>query len=142
MLEILNKKEALKKMMEGEQVYTTYNFKEYIEIEKIKGYALKDEQYASGKRLFFVIQTKDDAFKTVNNVYLKIERVTWEKLRDVYLNYIKGLPIGDKRFLLEDEPLWYSEVWGEGKFEGLTYEWMCKYKNTNIYMFEIKKGGK
>lgn len=37
---------------------------------------------------------------------------------------------------------WYLKVWGEGKFEGLTYEWMCKYKNTNIYMFEIKKGGK
>ena len=142
MIEILSKKEAIEKMIKGEKIYTTYNFDKYMAIEETEGYVLRDEQYADGDRLFFVVQTNDDTFKTVNNAYLKMERVTWEKLRDTYLNYIKGVPIGNKRFLLEDEPLRCSEAWGKERFEYLTYKWMCKYKNTNIYMFEIKKGGK
>lgn len=139
MLEILTKKEAIKKMVEGEEVYATYNFDEYIKIEKVEGYALKDGKRAIGDRLLFAMKTNDDTFKTVNNTYLQMERITWERLRDVYINYIQGLPIGSEYFLIEDEEIQYSEIWEEENFKCITYERLCEYKYRNIYMFRIKK---
>lgn len=139
MIKVLKKSEAIEKMLEGNGVYTTCDFKEYVPIKEVQGYVLKDGQYASGKQLFFATQTKEGDFKTVNNAHLKMERVTWEKLRDVYLDYIKGLPIGNKRFLLEDEPLAYSTVWGKEEFDSISYVMLSEHKNTNIYMFKIKE---
>ena len=83
-------------MFKEEEVYITRDFWHFYKAEECTPDTFK-------KSCFFVVQTKQDSFQTVNRKDLQMKRITWEELRDVFKNLSLSLPIGENDFLIEDK---------------------------------------
>lgn len=135
MIKVLSKEEGLKKMFKEEEVYVTRDFWHFYKAEECTPDTFK-------KRCFFVVQTKQDSFQTVNRKDLQMKRIAWEELRDVFKNLSLSLPIGENDFLIEDkeeeclDECKFIHSWGLINF---TYEQISKYKARNIYKIKIKE---
>ena len=135
MIKVLSKEEGFEKMFKEEEVFVTRDFWHFYKAEKCIPDTFK-------KRCFFVVQTKQDSFQTVNRKDLQMKRITWEELRDVFKNLSLSLPIGENDFLIEDKE---EECLGECRFihswglKNFTYKQISKYKERNIYKIKIKE---
>lgn len=144
MLEILTKKEALNRYMAGEAVYTTVNFVRFRKIETLSLEDIREEKDWDGDHMFFIQQTKIKAFKTQNNSFLNMKRITWEELRDVCLNCCNGLEIPKKFFLLENTRKTIDDIFGivrimDTQVPKMTFESLKRYsQDYNIYKYKIK----
>ena len=145
MLEILSKKEAISRYMEGAEVYTTTNFVGFKKIERRSLEDIREEKDWDGDHIFFVQQTEAKYFKTRNDSFLNMERITWEKFRDICLNYCYSLKIPECYFLIEDNRKDISQIAGISRvmntqIKGMTFERLEQIgNNCNIYKFKIKE---
>lgn len=146
MLEILSKKEAINRYMDGEEVYTTVNFVGFKKIETRSLEDIREEKDWDGDHIFFVQQTEAKYFKTRNDSFLNMERITWEKFRDICLNYCYGLKVPEYYFLIEDKRKSIDQIAGTSRvmntnIKKITLERLEQISNNcNIYKFKIKEG--
>ena len=144
MLEILSKKEAIDRYMDGEKIYTTVNFVGFKDLERCSLEDIREEKDWDGDHIFFVQQTEKKHFKTRNDSFLNMKRITWEELRDVCLNCCIGLEIPKKFFLLENTRKTIGDIFGiirimDTQIPEMTFKSLERYsKDFNIYEYKIK----
>lgn len=146
MLEILNKKEALNRYMEGEEIYTTVNFIGYKKIERCSLEDIREERDWDGNHIFFIARTKNKYFKTTNNSFLSMKRINWERFRDICMNYCNRLEVPNSSFLIENEEkddiLFATARIKSKEIKGINLQRLNEVKEFNIYEFRVKEGRK
>lgn len=143
MLEILSKKEAIDRYMDGEKIYTTVNFVGFKDLERCSLEDIREEKDWDGDQIFFIARTDNKYFKTINNSFLNMKRINWERFRDICMNYLNYSKVPSSSFLTENKEkkdigFAFSRIRGE-EIKNINFNRLNELKKFNIYEFRIKE---